>query len=117
MINQKKPSDIDLKQISKSKKIICFGDLDVSEKPFEDTIEIINQMDLVITADTSTAHLAATLGKNTWIILPFLSDWRWFLKKSDSKWYKNVKLFRSKKIGDLDSAFKSVKKDLKQGLF
>lgn len=114
---QKKPIDIDLKQISKSKNIICFGDLDDTEKPFVDTIEIINQMDLVITADTSTAHLAATLGKNTWIILPFLSDWRWFLNKSESKWYKNVKLFRSKKIGDLDTAFKSVEKDLKQALF
>ena len=74
-------------------------------------------MDLVITADTSTAHLAATLGKNTWIILPFLSDWRWFLKKSDSKWYKNVKLFRSEEINNLDTAFKSVEKDLKKAFF
>ena len=73
-------------------------------------------MDLVITADTSTAHLAATLGKNTWIILPFLSDWRWFLKNQTANGIKTLN-FSGQKIGDLDSAFKSVKKDLKQGLF
>ena len=65
---QKKPSDNDLKQISGRKNIICFPDIDESEKPFLDSIEIIKQMDLVITADTSTAHLSATLGKKTWII-------------------------------------------------
>ena len=100
-----------LKEISVRKNIICFPDIDESEKPFLDSIEIIKQMDLVITADTSTAHLSATLGKKTWIILPFLSDWRWFLKKSESNWYKNVKLFRSEEIDNLDTAFKSVEKD------
>ena len=114
---QKKPSDNDLKEISVRKNIICFPDIDESEKPFLDSIEIIKQMDLVITADTSTAHLSATLGKKTWIILPFLSDWRWFLKKSESNWYKNVKLFRSEEIDNLDTAFKSVEKDLKKAFF
>ena len=114
---KKKPSDNDLKEISVRKNIICFPDIDESEKPFLDSIEIIKQMDLVITADTSTAHLSATLGKKTWIILPFLSDWRWFLNKSESNWYKNVKLFRSEKIENLDTAFKSVEKDLKKAFF
>ncbi len=114
---QKKTNDNDFDEILSRKNIICFPNIDESEKPFLDSIEIIKKMDLIITADTSTAHLSATLGKKTWIILPFLSDWRWFLNKSESNWYKNVKLFRSKEINNLDTAFKSVEKDLKKAFF
>ena len=94
---QKKPSDNDLKEISVRKNIICFPDIDESEKPFLDSIEIIKQMDLVITADTSTAHLSATLGKKTWIILPFLSDWRWFLKSLKATGIKTLNFLGQKK--------------------
>ena len=74
----------------KDSKIYCFSRNILSNDAFLDSIEIIKQMDLVITSDTSIAHLSATLGKKTWIILPFVSDWRWFQIKT--KWYKNVKL-------------------------
>jgi tetratricopeptide (TPR) repeat protein len=61
---------------------------------FSDTAALVDSMDLVITVDTSTAHLAGALGKPTWILLPFNSDWRWLLNRYDSPWYHSVSLFR-----------------------
>ena len=51
-------------------------------------------LDLVITTDTSIAHLAGTLGIQTWVLLPQVPDWRWFLNKNESIWYDNMRLFR-----------------------
>jgi ADP-heptose:LPS heptosyltransferase len=51
-------------------------------------------MDLVISVDTSVAHLAGALGKPTWIVLPFAPDWRWMLHRQDSPWYPAAKLYR-----------------------
>ena len=104
--------EFDIKQIKEFKNILYFEEMDTSEHAFIDSIEIIKQLDLVITADTSIAHLAATLGVKTWIPLPFVSDWRWFLKKNKTKWYDNVTLFRSKKSDDWDSSFKEIKDQL-----
>ena len=102
----------DSKTISKNKKIFYFSDMDRSEKAFVDSIEIIRNLDLVITSDTALGHLSATLGKKTWIILPFVSDWRWFRDEKKSNWYENVTLYKQKQIGNWEEIFKSVKKDL-----
>ena len=93
---------------------LYFPDIDSSEKAFVDSIEIIKHLDLVITADTATAHLSATMGKKTWILLPFVADWRWFLDESNSKWYEDVTLYRSKKIDNWDNPFKMIESDLKK---
>jgi hypothetical protein len=62
---------------------------------FQDTAEIVAGLDLVISVDTSVAHLAAATGKPTWILLPFFStDWRWMRGWQDSPWYPSVRLFR-----------------------
>jgi hypothetical protein len=114
IVIQKEVSKNELKEISNKKNILHFPDLDSSKQAFIDSIEIIKNLDLVITADTATAHLSATLGKKTWILLPFVADWRWFLDESKSKWYENVVLYRSKKIDDWDSPFKMIEKDLKK---
>ena len=55
---------------------------------FEDTISIIENLDLVISVDTAIAHIAATMGKETWILLPFVPDFRWGLKTKKTIWYK-----------------------------
>ena len=83
-----------------------FGDLN-------DTANYIQNLDLVITVDTSIAHLAAALGKPTWILLGFYSDQRWFLDRSDSPWYPSVRLFRQP-LGKVDwpKVFGEVKEAL-----
>ena len=65
---------------------------------FQDTISIIKNLDIVISVDTSIAHISATLNKETWILLSFVPDFRWGLKNTKTFWYKNVKLFRQSKI-------------------
>src|SRR5581483_3466472 len=66
---------------------ITFADFDESQGNFMDTAAIMKNLDLVITVDTSIAHLAGGLGVPTWILIPHWADWRWFLDRSDSPWY------------------------------
>jgi len=67
---------------------------------FSDTAAFCQQMDLVISVDTSVAHLAASLGLPTWILLPHLPDWRWQINRTDTDWYESVRLFRQGESGD-----------------
>ncbi len=67
---------------------------------FAATAAAIAGLDLVISVDTAVAHLAATLGKPTWVLLPFSPDWRWLLGRDDSPWYPSVRLFRQSRRGD-----------------
>lgn len=64
-----------------------------------DTAAVMNA-DLIITSDTSIAHLAGALGVRVWVALPFAPDWRWLLDHSDSPWYPTMRLFRQKSPGD-----------------
>ncbi len=113
-IIQKDFNKTKISNINQNSNVNYFEDMDKNVKPFEDTIGIIKNLDLIITADTSLAHLAATLGKKTWIVLPFVSDWRWFNQDQKSIWYNNVTLYKQKKIGDWDQVFKIISKDLKK---
>lgn len=74
-------------------------DLTVNINNFSDTAALIDQLDLVISIDTATAHLAAALGKPTWLLLPFAPDWRWLLHRNDSPWYPAMRIFRQEQIG------------------
>ncbi|MFZ0745284.1 MAG: tetratricopeptide repeat protein [Terracidiphilus sp.] len=74
----------------------------------------IAAMDLVITIDNSTAHLAAALGVPTWVLLPFAPDWRWLLDRNDSPWYPSIRLFRQTKIGEWQSVVQRVGSALSQ---
>ncbi len=103
-----------MKIINENSNVNYFENMDQSVKPFEDTIGIVKNLDLVITADTSLGHLSATLGKPTWIVLSFVSDWRWFDQDEKSIWYENVLLYRQKKIGDWDQVFRLIGKDLEK---
>jgi len=79
---------------------------------FLDTAQIIRQLDLVITVDTAIAHLSATLGKPTWILLHLSCDWRWMLVRVDSPWYPTVRLFRQTQPGDWSTVIFQVKQAL-----
>ncbi len=83
-----------------------------SHVTMDDTAAIIENLDIVISVDTSIAHLSASMGKPTWVLLPFVPDWRWLLDRNDSPWYKSIKLFRQKKRGSWDEVFKELKKNL-----
>ena len=63
-------------------------------RDFADTAAVLDCMDLVVTVDTSVAHLAGALGKPAFVLLPFNSDWRWLLQRDDSPWYPSLRLFR-----------------------
>ncbi len=76
------------------------------------TAALIACLDLVVTVDSSIAHLAAAMGKEVWVLLPFNADWRWFLKRDDSPWYPSVKLFRQETLGDWGTPLTRIKKAL-----
>ena len=69
-------------------------------------------MDLVITIDNSTAHLAGALGIPVWVLLPHIPDWRWLLDRIDSPWYPTIRLFRQPAPGDWKSVLARVEEQL-----
>jgi tetratricopeptide (TPR) repeat protein len=98
-----------LQEINHTIKIHDFGpNFDQSNGRFVDTAGVIENMDLVITTDTSVAHLAGALGKPVWVLLPFVADWRWMLNRSDSPWYPSMRLFRQTQTGGWETVMKTV---------
>jgi hypothetical protein len=71
--------------------LLHFGD---QLKNFADTAALMSNLDLIISVDTSVAHLAGALAKPIWVLLPFIPDWRWLLDRDDSPWYPTARLFR-----------------------
>jgi len=81
-------------------------------KDFSDTAALIESLDLVITVDTSVAHLTGALGKPVWILLQHSPDFRWLLDRSDSPWYPTARLFRQHSFGQWDSVIAEVQSAL-----
>jgi hypothetical protein len=75
---------------------------------FDDTAAVVTLADLVITVDTSVAHLAGALGRPTWVLVPFWPDWRWMLERTDTPWYPTMRLCRQPKAGDWESVIAQV---------
>ena len=80
---------------------------------FTDTAAAIDNLDLVISVDTSVLHLSGAMGKPTWALLPYAPEWRWMLNRQDSPWYPTMRLFRQSNWSDWDSVFQSVVEELK----
>jgi len=76
---------------------------------FADTAALVSCLDLVITVDTSVAHLAAALGRPTWVLLPYVPDYRWLLDRDDSPWYPTMRLFRQDERRDWDLVLDRVR--------
>ncbi len=81
-------------------------------KDFSDTAALCSHMDLIISIDTSVAHLAGALGKPTWILLPFNADWRWLRERNDCPWYGSAKLYRQTRRDDWTNVLAALSKDL-----
>jgi tetratricopeptide (TPR) repeat protein len=81
---------------------------------FSDTAGAIENMDLIISNDTSLVHLAGALNKPCWVLLPYIYNWRWHTDLSKCDWYDSVKIYRQKDHGDWDSIFTKIKKDLSE---
>jgi tetratricopeptide (TPR) repeat protein len=79
---------------------------------FSDTAALIDQLDLVISVDTSTAHVAGAMGKPLWILNRFDTCWRWLMHGNDSPWYPTAKLYRQERAGDWDGVIRRVRSDL-----
>ncbi len=79
---------------------------------FQDTAALVSLMDVVVSVDTSVAHLAAALGRPTWILLPWTPDWRWLLNRDDSPWYPTVRLFRQPERDAWQPALAAVRREL-----
>lgn len=76
---------------------------------FADTARLVSTLDLLITVDTSVAHLAGAMGRPVWLLLPFAPDWRWQLWRNDSPWYPAMTIFRQTSPGDWDDVFARVR--------
>lgn len=92
---QKEVREGDARQLELLPKVKMIGD---QFADFGDTAAAISLLDLVISVDTSVAHLAGALGKPVWIILPFAADWRWLTDRDDSPWYPTARLFRHQDV-------------------
>ena len=101
--------DTELPQLAQIKNLFRFDD---ALKNFADTAALISLMDLVITVDTSVAHLAGALGKPVWILLPLNRDWRWMLERSDTPWYDSATLIRQAQLGDWDDVLNDISERL-----
>ncbi|HVX10534.1 MAG TPA: FkbM family methyltransferase [Pirellulales bacterium] len=87
-------------------RVAEFGErLDATAGPFMDTAAIMQHLDLVVTCDSSLAHLAGALGVPVWIALMLTPDWRWMLEREDTPWYPTARLFRQTRVGEWPSVF------------
>ncbi len=108
-ILQKDSGSENIAHISTKDHFFFLGDL---VDDFRDSAAIIEAMDLVISVDTSLIHLAGAMGKKAYLLLPYTPEWRWLLERSDSPWYKTVKIFRQPKKGEWSSVMNDVRSEL-----
>tara|TARA_B100000886_G_scaffold339887_1_gene306825 strand:- start:457 stop:2544 length:2088 start_codon:yes stop_codon:yes gene_type:complete len=89
-----------------------FEGFDNKDYAFKDTISLIKNLDLVISCDTSVAHIAGSLKCPVWVPLKYIPDWRWMLNTSKTPYYPTMKLYRQNEWGNWDFVFENMKKDL-----
>jgi tetratricopeptide (TPR) repeat protein len=110
---QKTPGLDHLGEISDETVISLGPNFDSGPDAFLDTAAVVENLDLIITADTATAHLAGALGRPTWVILRHVPHWVWLMDRRDSPWYPTVRLFRQQQKDDWDSVFSRIEGELR----
>ena len=106
---QKEVRDVDKFTLQTTPQIRSFCD---ALTDFTDTAALIQNMDLIISVDTSIAHLAGALGKPLWLLLLWVPDWRWMLDRTDSPWYPSARLFRQPARGDWAQVLQQIGEEL-----
>jgi tetratricopeptide (TPR) repeat protein len=104
------PRAADLKKL---KRKVTIEDIGNKFEDFADTAAAVNALDLIITVDTSVAHVAGALGKPVWVLLPWVTDWRWLLNRDDNPWYPTMRLFRQKRGEDWADVIGRMENELK----
>ncbi|MCD7779927.1 MAG: hypothetical protein LUH05_04565, partial [Candidatus Gastranaerophilales bacterium] len=94
------------------KKELPLIDLSKYIKTYYDTAALLKNIDVLITIDSSIAHLAGALGVKTYMLLPYATEWRWFYDTKTTPWYNSVEIFKQKKSCDWEEVFKRVKNGL-----
>jgi tetratricopeptide (TPR) repeat protein len=108
---QTQVTEADLAALDSDRRVVSF---DNSLLDFENTAALCQWMDVIVTVDTSLAHLAGALGRKTWVLLPKMPDFRWLLDRDDSPWYPTVKLYRQTTAGDWSGVFARIAADLRE---
>lgn len=111
---QKVISEVEQTVIDSVRNIMTYEDL---IEDFEDTAVLCNLMDVIVTVDTSVAHLAGTLGTKTLLMLPFIPDWRWGMYSERTHWYPSMRLIRQEVNGDWSNVFKAVRQEIERLVF
>lgn len=101
-------SDVEASELEKCN----IHNLESTFKDFSDTAAAIENLDLLISVDTSVAHLAGAMNKPVWVLLPYVPEWRWFLDSQKSPWYDSAKLYRQNELRNWENVFSRVLKDL-----
>ena len=91
---------------------VSVTDIGSRVRDFADTAAVMGQLDLIISVDTATLHLAGALARPAWGLLPYVPDWRWLLHREDTPWYPTMRLFRQVALGDWADVIKRVQEDL-----
>jgi ADP-heptose:LPS heptosyltransferase len=102
------------RQLAKAPRDLHVTDLSEMIRSFLDTAAAAQNLDLIISVDTSVVHVAGAMGRPVWTLLPFGADWRWLTERSDSPWYPTMRLFRQPRLGDWQSVFEEVAMALKE---
>jgi hypothetical protein len=103
--------DSDRAALGSNPQVVSFDD---SLLDFDNTAALCGLMDVVVTVDTSLAHLAGALGHKTWLLLPRTPDFRWLRDREDSPWYSSLKLYRQTTANEWSSVFERVATDLRR---
>jgi tetratricopeptide (TPR) repeat protein len=91
-------------------------EMDINTGPFLDTAAVMKSLDLVISSDTSVAHLAGALAVPTWLAISTHHDWRWLRGREDSPWYPTMRLFRQRAYGEWSEVFARISSELRLGI-
>jgi hypothetical protein len=111
---QKGPGREQIGELAKRFTVLDLGEeLDAAGDAFVDTAAVMQSLDLVVTVDTASAHVAGALGVPVWLALARIADWRWLCDRDDTPWYPSMRLFRQQQLGDWHAVFACMADELR----